>query len=214
MRIKICGITNLEDALLCYQSGAHALGFIFAEVSPRKISLEQCKQITLSLPPFCERVGVFVDESFENILNTVQQCKLSVVQLHGTSEDADYIDELSAKVSVPIIRALRVDENTDLKKLIQEIPAKKVQAILLDGPGKKKVPLEMFLEAKELSKLPLILAGAINADNVQELTQKLNPIAIDLSSSLEAAPGKKDFAKVKEFFEKVKLLDSGAGQKV
>jgi len=204
MRVKICGITNLEDALLCYEMGADALGFIFVGQSPRHIRQERCQYITSSLPPFCERVGVFLDEEPEIIAQTVRQCRLSAVQLHGISENTEYISKLQDLVFVPIIRAFRLDENSEVKALIDSVQGSKLQAILLDGPGRRQISPEKFVEARQFTNLPLILAGAVNAQNVNELIERSKPDAIDLSSSLEAQPGKKDKDKVKEFFLKLR----------
>lgn len=207
MRVKVCGITNLEDALVCYEHGVDALGFIFASISPRFISPEKCAQIVSQLPPFCERIGVFVDESIFKIIDITKQCKLSAVQLHGKTEDAEYICKLHSLLPIPIIRAIRLKELKDCQ-LLENLPYDKLQAVLIDGPGQISLSQEIYEKALKLRQKPLILAGAISEHNINQIIVKFKPQAIDLCSSLEEVAGKKDIAKVKEFFELINKNDS------
>ncbi len=209
MRVKICGITNLEDALICYEHGADALGFIFASQSPRYISSDTCAKITRALPPFCERIGVFVNLPPIELAQVANQCQLSAVQLHGHTENNDYIQELSRLINIPIIRAIRVQSSnvTELTQVIELLPENLLQALLVDGPGKQKVPFEIFNSLKEEIKLPLILAGALDSENIKTIIHELNPKSIDLCSSLESQPGKKDPDKIKRFFKEIKNVD-------
>jgi phosphoribosylanthranilate isomerase len=206
MRVKVCGITNLEDALICYEHGANALGFIFASGSPRFISSETCAKITRALPPFCERIGVFVDTNPQQVVQIANQCQLSAIQLHGQMENADYIQELARLINIPIIRAIRVQSSdvSELTYTIGLLPENLLQALLIDGPGKGQVPFEIFNSLKKEIKLPLILAGSLNSENIKTTIHELNPKYIDLCSSLESQPGKKDPDKIKRFFQEVK----------
>jgi phosphoribosylanthranilate isomerase len=206
MRVKVCGITNLEDALSCYTEGAHALGFIFAKESPRFITLDECKQITKQLPPFCERIGVFVDEKIQKIVEIVEACNLTAIQLHGKTEDNNYITKLRELSNKPIIRAFRLNTKEDCQQ-ITFLNQKLLQAILIDGPGKKLVNKEVINEVQTLTNLPIILAGALNEENIEECLQNTKPIALDICSGLESVPGKKDLTKVKAFFCKLKHLE-------
>jgi phosphoribosylanthranilate isomerase len=203
MRVKICGITNLEDALSCYQNGAQALGFIFAPISPRFIKPEKAAQIINGLPPFCERIGVFVDEDIFKIVQIVKQCKLSAVQLHGKSENSEYINQLYNLLSVPIIRAVRL-KNLEDCELLTELPSEKLQAVLIDGMGQSTLSQEIYLKALNLAVKPLILAGALGLHNIKEIIFNFKPQAIDLCSALEKQAGQKDPQKVEEFFRLLK----------
>ena len=209
MRVKICGITNLDDALICYEHGADALGFIFASESPRYISSDTCAKITRALPPFCERIGVFVDLPPQQVAQIANQCHLSAVQLHGHIENNDYIQELARLINIPIIRAIRIQSSdvTELTQVIKLLPGDLLQALLIDGPGKQKVPFETFNSIRKETMLPVILAGAIDAENIKTIIHELNPKSIDLCSSLESQPGKKDPDKIKRFFKEIKKVD-------
>jgi phosphoribosylanthranilate isomerase len=203
MRVKVCGITNLEDALLAYELGAQALGFIFATSSPRYITPKACQNITLELPPYCERVGVFVDQDAKSIAQIVQACNLSAVQLHG-SEDQSLIDELYELTPAKLIKAVR-EKDILAQNFEFKFDGSGLQAILIDGPRdelNKVVSGATFKKCRALFGLPLILAGALNSQNILQTIQEFKPEAIDLCSALESIPGKKDPAKLKEFLSK------------
>jgi len=203
LQIKICGITNIEDALLCAECGADALGFIFYEKSKRFIKKEQAAEIIKQLPPFIAKVGVFVDESFDTINKTVKETGLNSVQLHGNE-----LPEFAQRFFLPIIKAFRVDNNFDWSKIEDYQNCK----ILLDafsqnemgGTGKsfdwKLIP--------DGIKKKIILSGGISIDNLEFIFDEIKPAAVDLSSSLESAPGIKDHLKVKEFLNKLNRLRS------
>lgn len=201
MKIKICGITNIEDALAAESFGADAVGFIFYKKSKRYVSQGQAKHIIKTLSPFTTKVGVFVNETFKVINKISKQTGISAVQLHG-----DENPEIIKSISLPVIKAFRVDNNFDYNKLNQF----REYSILLDaysednygGTGHQfdweKIPAAF--------KNRTILAGGISSDNIEFIYKNINPAAIDLSSSLEITPGKKDKKKMKEFFNKVYLL--------
>ncbi|MDX1919696.1 MAG: phosphoribosylanthranilate isomerase [Candidatus Caenarcaniphilales bacterium] len=207
VRVKTCGITNTEDALLCLEAGAHALGFIFAKSSPRQITPQECKSIIQALPPFCERVGVFVDEEIKTVTEIVHSCGLSAVQLHG-KENKEYILNLKNTCNLPIIKAFRVKTEDDFSQTLKEIKEleENVQAFLLDSPlleakDKQVIDAKFFTEICKTTSRPTILAGALNPSNIQEILAGLKPSFVDLCSGLEASPGKKDPEKIKGFFE-------------
>ena len=205
LRVKICGITNLEDALLCESEGADALGFIFYKKSKRYIEPDLAKEIINYLSPFIMKVGVFVNESVDFINETAAELNLNAVQLHGEESP-----ELVSKITFPVIKSFRINNGFDfsiLKKYSDNF-------LLLDtysdaeygGTGKtfnwKLIPHEL--------KNKIILAGGISADNIEEIFFNIKPAAVDLSSSLESEPGKKDKEKVKEFFKKINYLKPSA----
>jgi phosphoribosylanthranilate isomerase len=201
MKIKICGITNIEDALVAESFGTDAVGFIFYKKSKRYVTPEQAENIIKTLSPFTTKVGVFVNESFENINNISKQTGINVVQLHG-----DENPDISKSISLPVIKAFRVDNNFDYNKLNQYQEC----SILLDaysendygGTGNKfnweEIPFEI--------KNEIILAGGISSDNIEFIYKNIKPAAVDLSSSLEITLGKKDKKKMEKFFNKVKVI--------
>ncbi len=205
MKIKICGITNHDDALNAVSLGADAIGFIFSQKSPRYISPEQAEAISMFLPPFISVVGVFVNTGKDEIDETVRRCKLDIVQLHG-QESPEFCQSIQRRV----IKAfpIAVPEDLELISPYQGI----VSSILLDtkvqnmeGGTGKIFDWGLALKAKS-HEIPLILAGGINAQNIKKAHQLVSPYAVDLSSSVEIEPGKKDYNKMKEIIHLAKSL--------
>jgi len=201
VRIKICGITNLEDALLAAELGADALGFIFYPKSPRHVAPETAREIIAQLPPFVAAVGVFVDEATDVVQELAAQVGLDWVQLHG-QESPDYCRNLGRRV----IKAFRIKDENSLRLLADYQGA--AQALLLDTYKKGQVggtgevfDWHLAREAKKFG--PIILAGGLNPENVAMAIAIALPAAVDAASGTEAAPGKKDPAKVRAFFEAV-----------
>jgi phosphoribosylanthranilate isomerase len=202
-RIKICGITNLSDALTAVELGADAVGFIFAE-SPRQVDMETAREIIKSLPPFLSRVGVFVNEKPEDIQSTVKYCGLTMVQLHG-NESPSYLKALD----LPFIKAFRVHDHSILEHLREY----KLSHFLLDtyvgnqaGGTGKSFDWEIAQKAGRLGKV--ILGGGLNNDNIENALDMVHPFAVDVSSGVEAYPGKKDTHKLEAFIRKVKAWDN------
>ena len=201
MKIKICGITNLSDALLCESCGADAIGFVFYVGSKRQIMPDEAAEIVKQLNPLTIKIGVFVDENPVLINQLVRDVGLNMVQLHGgeTPEDISLIN-------VPVIKAFRVNDNFDFKVLHHYSNS----FLLLDsykeeefgGTGKS---FNWQIIPEQL-KSKIILAGGINSDNIDFIFQQIKPQAIDVSSSLEQYPGKKDKQKVIQFFNKIKTF--------
>lgn len=201
MRIKICGITNIEDALAAQSFGTDAVGFIFYNKSKRYVNPDKAEHIIKHLSPFTTKVGVFVNESIENINKISKLTGINVVQLHG-DENPDMIKSISLQA----IKAFRVDDNFDYSKLNQY----QGYSILLDafssndfgGTGNnfnwEKIPVEI--------KNKIILAGGISSDNIELIHKNIHPAAVDVSSSLEITPGKKDIKKMQKFFNKVNII--------
>ncbi|UCH66425.1 MAG: phosphoribosylanthranilate isomerase [Ignavibacterium sp.] len=201
MKIKVCGITNSEDAVLAEMLGADALGFIFYKKSKRYVSPDAVKAITKKLSPFTTKVGVFANESPEMINKITKAAGINVVQLHG-NEERDTI----SKISLPVIKAFRIDDNFNFKQLenFNDYP------ILLDAHSSKeyggtgqKFNWEMIPDS---IRSKIILAGGVSVENLDFISKNIKPAGIDLSSSIETEPGKKDKEKMKEFFNKVNQL--------
>jgi phosphoribosylanthranilate isomerase len=204
VRIKICGITNLEDALLAAALGADALGFIFYSKSPRKVEPEVARAIIAQLPPFVSAVGVFVDEEAAMVRDLAAKVRLDLVQLHG-QEPPEYCRSLGRKV----IKGFRI---RDVKSLGELEPYRDaVQALLLDTYKKGQVggTGEVFDWKLAHAAQPygrIILAGGLSPGNVAQAIVTAQPDAVDTASGTEAAPGKKDPAKLKAFFKAVKEI--------
>jgi len=196
LRIKICGITNLEDALMAVDAGADALGFMFYEPSPRHVSMAVAANIIRQLPPLVTKVGVFVNASEEFIRQAVADCGLDTVQLHG-----DESPGFCQKLSLPVIKAFRVQNADSLNAL----PRYHTAAWLLDSYVSDKhggtgamFNWELAVTAKKLGH-PIILAGGLMAESVAEAIRQVRPYGVDVSSGVESVPGKKDFKKVTAF---------------
>lgn len=205
MKIKICGITNKEDALNAVSLGADAIGFIFAPESPRYITPECAEEISLFMPPFVSVVGVFVNETQDFIHKTVHRCKLDLVQLHG-QESPGFCRSIQRRV----IKAFPVLDIEDLDPIAHYQGL--VSAILLDtkvqemsGGSGKIFDWGLAIKAKAY-EVPLILAGGVNAQNVKKAFQLVNPYGVDLSSSVEKSPGIKDYNKMREVIQTVQSL--------
>jgi phosphoribosylanthranilate isomerase len=201
VRIKICGITNLEDALLAAELGADALGFIFYPKSPRYVAPDAAREIINQLPPFVTSVGVFVDEEAEVVRDLAAQVGLDWIQVHG-QESPDYCQSLGRRV----IKGLRIRDENSLMELEPFQGA--VQAFLLDTYKKGQVggtgetfDWRLAREAKRYGQI--ILAGGLTPDNVAQAIKVAQPQAVDTASGTEAAPGRKDPRKLRAFFEAV-----------
>ncbi len=206
-KIKICGITNLEDALLAADLGADALGFIFVSSSPRSIAPETAREIVAKLPPFVSKVGVFVNQTKDYIRQMCHFCGLNVVQLHG-DESAAFCRELECCV----IKAFRV-KNKDSLTGIPDYPA---NTFLLDTYKKNKSggTGETFdWEIAELAKRygRIILSGGLNPRNIRDAVRRVRPYAVDTASGVEAYPGRKDPDLLREFIERTIESREGGG---
>ncbi len=200
VKIKICGITNLEDALLAVDAGADALGFVFFTKSPRHIFPEQATDIIKRLPPFVQTVGLFVNEDLDIVNTTADLCGLDLVQLHG-----EETPEFCQSVKRRVIKAFRVKDITSL----EEIRSYHVAACLLDawspsaygGTGKT---FNWEIAAATVASGHVILAGGLTPENVAEAVQIVKPYAVDVSSGVESEPGKKDARLMQRFIRSLR----------
>jgi len=201
VKVKICGITDLQDALAAIDLGAHALGFNFYRKSPRYIEPTQAKSLVEALPPLISLVGIFVDEySPDRVVNIAHGVGIDSVQLHG-SESPEYVRKLAG---FRVIKAFRVDEQFK----IEQIANYPVHAFLLDGHRAgylggtgKTFDWDLALASKRYGRL--ILAGGLSSENIFEAVRRTNPYAVDVCSSIESQPGKKDLNKMKDLFGEV-----------
>ena len=198
VRIKICGITRIKDALLAADSGADAVGFIFYKKSPRYISPEAAGEIIQKLPPFITSVGVFVSEQEEIVKNTVSLCQLDAVQLHG-DEPADFL----AGAPFKKIRAIRVKDSNSLD-IISDYQAGStfvLDAFHPDVHGGTGLSFDWSLTRDYLDDYNIIIAGGLKADNVANVIEEFNPYGVDVSSGVEIEPGVKDPDKLCNFIK-------------
>jgi phosphoribosylanthranilate isomerase len=199
VRVKICGITNLDDALSAVDAGADALGFVFFEKSPRYITPEKAASIICRLPSFITTAGVFVNETADRRERIIETAGIDVVQLHG--------DEPTGICSRRIIRVIRVKSLESLEPLIHY--KDKVSAFLLDTYAKdlpggtgQAFNWDIAVEAKQFGRI--ILAGGLTPDNIAGAVRKVRPYGVDVSSGVEAEKGKKDHKKVALFIDRAK----------
>jgi len=202
VKVKICGITNLEDALNSIEAGSDALGFVFYKKSPRYIAPGKASQIITHLPPGILKVGVFVNAREENIKRIAKLCNLDMLQFHG-DESPRFCERFNG---YKIIKAFRVKQRIDFKDILHY----KTSAYLFDTFVRLKIggTGEKFNWAliRHLGGFhhPIFLSGGLNAENVKEAIRKVEPAWVDVSTSVEIKPGKKDYKKIKRFITVVK----------
>ena len=188
MMVKICGITNLEDALAAVEGGARALGFNFWPRSPRYITPEAAREMIAKLPAEVWKVGVFVDEKPEKITAIARETGLDVVQLHGRETGADFPQGLR------VWKAVRIGTQFD-REALDQYPA---EALLLDGAS-NGVTFDWTLAAGLHGNV--IVAGGLDAANVRKAIDQAQPWGVDACSRIESAPGKKDHVKMAQFLK-------------
>ena len=196
VRVKICGITRVEDALAAAAAGADAIGLVFYAKSPRAVDIEQAREILAALPPFVTSVGLFVDAERSELERILASVPLDLLQFHG-DESVQQCEAFGR----PYIKALRVKAGDDIAAQVARYPS--AQGILLDAyvegvPGGTGEAFDWSLIPQTLSKL-LILAGGLRPDNVAEAVSRVRPYAVDVSGGVEASKGVKDVEKVGAF---------------
>lgn len=203
VRIKICGITRVEDALAAARAGADAIGLVFHEASPRAVDIQQASLIVKALPPFVTSVGLFVNAEEVRIRQVLERVPLDMLQFHG-----DEPDDFCRRFERPYLKAVRVRPGVDLESLAGNWPG--ASGILLDSykPGVPGGTGETF----DWSLIPaqrnwnLVLAGGLSAGNVRAAANMTRPWAVDVSGGVEAAKGIKDVSKINAFIQEVKRV--------
>lgn len=208
VKVKVCGITNAEDARAAVEAGADALGFIFYQQSPRYVVPAVASRIIAELPPLIVTVGVFVNEGMATVRSIMDTCGLAMAQLHG-DENASYCHELSR----PSMKALRLKDRGSLLALAEYQGRGGVRGFVLDtfselAYGGTGQVTDWALAADVAKSARVLLAGGLTPDNVTEAIRTVHPYGVDVSSGVESAPGKKDPAKVRAFLEAVRVVSS------
>lgn len=200
VKIKVCGMTRLDDALMAVDCGADAVGFIFYKKSPRHVNETTVKKIVAHLPPFVNRVGVFVNETAERINRLIEVCRLDTVQLHGDESPA-----FCNKIKISVVKAFRMKNADTLASLSKY----RVNGFLLDafdeaqfGGTGQTFNWQWARGARKYG--PVILAGGLTPANVADAVRRVQPYGVDVCSGVEKSPGKKDPKKIKAFFKAVR----------
>jgi phosphoribosylanthranilate isomerase len=206
IKVKICGITNADDAAAAVAAGADALGFMFYAKSPRCVEAPLVKRIVAGLPPFVLPVGVFVNEEAKKVRDIMDECGLALAQLHG-DETAAYCENLGR----PLLKAFRLRSPADLLSLAEFKGRAGVRGFVVDAfsvaaYGGTGEVADWALAAEVAKHVPVLLAGGLTAANVREAIEKVRPYGVDVSSGVEASPGKKDRAKLQAFIQAAKLV--------
>lgn len=204
VKVKICGITNLQDALASVEAGCDALGFVFYKKSPRYIDSEEAREIIQALPKEIVKIGVFVNSSEADIKQIAKTCGLKILQLHG-NESSEFCAKFKG---YKIIKSFRIKNKIDLKNILKY----NIFAFLFDtytplkpGGTGKVFDWKLVRHVNGL-KRPVFLSGGLNKNNVRKAIEIAKPDWVDASSCLEKSPGRKDIKKVKEFIKTAKVL--------
>jgi phosphoribosylanthranilate isomerase len=205
-KVKICGITNLEDAEMAVEMGAWALGMIFYDASPRRCSLAEAQRIVARLRRRVELCGVFVNTPLDDLVGTSEALGLSMLQLHG-DEGPSYSEEARRRTGARIVKAAQVAGPGD----VQDLERFHVDFHLLDAhartPARRALrggtgeTFDWSLLSSRRSQVPLILSGGLNAENVAAAIEQTHPYAVDSASGTEAAPGRKDPERLRAFID-------------
>jgi phosphoribosylanthranilate isomerase len=200
VRVKVCGITNVDDALLAAEAGADALGFIFVEGTPRYVTPDAAADIIRKLPPFVTPVGVFWDHPSGHVKALAEACGLRALQLHGDESPED-----AARYALPVIKTIKVSGPQDLVRTA----GYRVAAFLLDSAarwseGEPRRPIEWQLARLAASYGRVILSAGLTPDNVARAVTIARPYAVDVNSGVEARPGQKDPDKLWRFVTEVR----------
>jgi len=220
--VKICGITNLEDALVAVDAGADALGFVFYEKSPRKVDVETAREIVAKLPEKIEKVGVFVDQSVDQVGATTQEAGFTAVQLHGKMTERLWKDPRPAAEALGVSKVIPVVAGSSLEDggvLINQRVKEKIFALLIDAQSDGLVggtgatfnwqATQGIVQSLGLM-VPVIVAGGLSPSNVGEALKLFRPFGVDVASGVEARPGKKDPEKVRTFVQTVRAAEKSS----
>lgn len=200
-KVKICGFTNSENAREAAIAGVDAIGLVFYDKSPRNVDIQRAREIVAALPPFINRVGLFVNANPSFIDEVLCEVPLDTLQFHGDEEVVD-----CTQYQMPFIKSLRVTSKTNLDQIAEHFSD--ASALLLDSynPNSYGGTGEIFdwSLARVKINLPIILAGGLNSENVSEAISQVNPYAVDASSGVESSPGMKDIDKILAFIQSVR----------
>jgi len=201
-RVKICGLTNVDDALMVAQSGADAIGLVFYEPSPRHVEIDQACLIAKALPAFVTKTALFVNPDVDYVKAVLEQVQIDLLQFHG-----DETPEFCEQFNLPYMKAVRMQASTNLNALAEQYALS--CGILLDAykpgvPGGTGEQFNWNWVPKTLSK-PIILAGGLTADNISQAIQAVKPWAVDVSGGVEASKGLKSSEKVTLFMQQVNI---------
>jgi phosphoribosylanthranilate isomerase len=202
VKVKICGFTNYEDAMAAADMGADMLGFNFYPKSPRYIKPSEAAKIINKLPAYVDTVGLFVNDTFERIEKTIDECRLDWVQFHG-DEPPDYCEQFGT-LNIRTMKALRVKDASDIKRAEEYF----TDAILLDAFNPKKYGgTGLVFDWNIIGNISkrVFLAGGINSENIAKAVD-LGIYGIDVCSGVESKPGKKDHAKMRKLFDMIQKL--------
>ncbi|HBQ44895.1 MAG TPA: phosphoribosylanthranilate isomerase [Thiomicrospira sp.] len=208
-RVKICGITNIDDAMVAVKAGADAIGLVFFEKSTRNVSISQAKKIIESLPAFVTSTALFVNADKEFIEQVIAQTKVDLLQFHG-----DESVEFCTQFARPYIKAIRIKETTDVVSLVEKY--RSAQAILFDtyvagtpgGTGESFNWQWLNASFSQQLKLPIILAGGLNANNVAKAVKIVQPWAVDISGGVEFSAGIKSAKKIQNFITEIEKVNN------
>lgn len=206
VQVKICGITEPEDALVCAAWGADAAGLVFYPKSPRFVTLNRAARIASVLPAHVARVGVFVNETYETLMETADNCRLSALQLHG-NEPPELVKKLREN-GLFVIKCLYVNGTPS----IETAPQYNASAFLVECsaaalPGGNAKTWDWSAAREFAENYPTIIAGGLGPANIKLAIEAAGPDAVDASSALESSPGRKDTRKVRDFVYAVRLYD-------
>jgi phosphoribosylanthranilate isomerase len=199
LKVKICGITNAQDASVAVAAGADALGFIFYEKSPRYIVPAVAARIIAGLPPLITAVGVFVNEGLATVRSVMDTCGLALAQLHG-NEDATYCRDLSR----PAMKALRLQDRNSFLALAEYQGRAGIRGFVIDTFSE----FDWTLASEAAKTASILLAGGLTPGNVADAIRAVRPYGVDVSSGVESVPGKKDHEKVRAFIDAVRVVSS------
>ncbi|PHS71994.1 MAG: phosphoribosylanthranilate isomerase [Cycloclasticus sp.] len=203
-RVKICGITQTNDALAAIEAGADALGFVFYDKSPRYLDILKAKKIFNEITPFINKIALFVNPSYEYVMEAVNTLPIDVLQFHGDEDEA-----FCKSFNTPYLKAVRIRPTTDLKDVASQYGS--ASGLLIDAYdstqyGGTGQTFDWNLLPQDAS-LPLILAGGLNSQNVYDAIKQTNPYAVDVSSGVEKSKGVKEHSLIQQFMQEVKRAD-------
>ena len=207
-QVKICGITNKDDAMAAAHCGAAALGFIFYPSSPRYIKPKDAKKIISDLPDRLIKVGVFVNEKEDEIKRVMEYCALDMIQLHGDEKSSFCRKFLAYRIIKAVELKNEKDLNHALNYNVAVLLVDSRHAGLYGGTG-RKANWELALRLKD--KKPFILSGGLNEKNIAEALREVAPVALDINSGVESEPGKKDHKKLARIFDIIRAADIATG---